>query len=126
MRHSEQRELIYGILKESCAHPTADGVFEEARKIMPDISLGTVYRNLKLLAEEGKIETLETMDKSVHYDGDISSHGHFICTHCGKIYDIFEQKGLPEALKTGGFTVDNQKNVFYGICPECNKKIKNN
>ena len=79
MRYSRQRELIIGIIKGRKDHPTADMIYNTARELEPNISLGTVYRNLKLLADEGVIITLETEDKRLHYDGDISRHSHFIC-----------------------------------------------
>ena len=74
MRYSRQREIIYDIIKGRCDHPTADMIYNSAREIEPNISLGTVYRNLKLLADEGDIITLETEDKRLHYDGDTSRH----------------------------------------------------
>ena len=84
MRYSKQRELVANVIKNRCDHPTADMIYSSCREIEPNISLGTVYRNLKLLADEGVIITLETEDKKVHYDGDMSRHSHFICKKCGK------------------------------------------
>ena len=72
MRYSRQRELITQIIKGRCDHPTADMIYNSARAIEPNISLGTVYRNLKQLADDRAILTLETEDKRLHYDGDIS------------------------------------------------------
>jgi Fe2+ or Zn2+ uptake regulation protein len=76
--------MINNILKGRKDHPTADMIYQTAREMEPTISLGTVYRNLKLLADEGIIITLETEEKRVHYDGDTSRHSHFICSKCGK------------------------------------------
>ncbi len=120
MRYSHQRELIVDILKNRKDHPTADMVYESAKKREPNISLGTVYRNLKLLSEEGVIETLETIDKKIHYDGDTSNHSHFICEKCGKIVDLFVEHKTPSELSLMGLDVKNSKCVYYGNCTDCN------
>ena len=119
MRFSHQRELIVNILKNRKDHPTADMVYESARKKEKNISLGTVYRNLKLLEEEGVIITLETVDKKIHYDGDTSNHSHFICEKCGKIVDLFVEHEAPSELGAMGLTVKNSKCVYYGNCTDC-------
>ena len=119
MRYSRQRELITQIIKGRCDHPTADMIYQSARDIEPNISLGTVYRNLKQLADDGTIITLETEDKRLHYDGDISRHSHFICSRCGKIIDLFRPAPKPEELKQAGLTVTSEKCVYYGLCQSC-------
>jgi Fur family peroxide stress response transcriptional regulator len=120
MRYSKQRELITDIIKGRKDHPTADMIYASAREIEPNISLGTVYRNLKLLADEGAIITLETEDKRLHYDGDTSRHSHFICNGCGRIVDLFRPSKTPEELKEKGLTVTGEKCVYYGLCNCCN------
>lgn len=119
MRYSRQRELVTEILKGRKDHPTADMVYSSARENDPNISLGTVYRNLKLLADEGKILTLETEDKKVHYDGDTSRHSHFICSRCGKIIDLFKPAKTPEEIKESGLKVTGEKCIYYGYCTDC-------
>ena len=119
MRYSRQREIVKDILKGRCDHPTADMVYASAREIAPDISLGTVYRNLKVLADDGVIITLETEDKRLHYDGDTSKHSHFICKNCGKIIDLFKPIDTPNELKEMGLEVTEEKCVYYGLCKEC-------
>lgn len=126
MRYSRQRELIEKIIKCRKDHPTADMIYDTAREIDSTISLGTVYRNLKLLVDENKIITLETTDKRLHYDGDTSNHSHFICLECGKIIDLFFEFAPPAFLENAGHTVTSEKRFYYGVCKECNdKKIKN-
>ena len=120
MRFSRQRQLIYDIIKGRCDHPTADMIYQSAREVEPNISLGTVYRNLKLLADEGDIITLETEDKRLHYDGDTSRHSHFICNSCGHIIDLFKPAETPKELKEMGLTVTGEKCVYYGLCTKCN------
>ena len=119
MRYSRQRELITDILKCRCDHPTADMIYQSARDIEPNISLGTVYRNLKLLADEGEIITLETEDKRLHYDGDTSKHSHFICKDCGRIIDLFYPVETPKELLSAGLMVVEEKCVYYGYCNDC-------
>ncbi len=122
MRYSRQRELVFEIIKNRCDHPTADMIYASCREIEPNISLGTVYRNLKNLAEEKQILTLETEDKKIHYDGDTSRHSHFICTKCGKIIDLFKPSETPNELKEMGLTVTGEKCVYYGLCKDCDIK----
>ena len=119
MRNSKQRELIREIIKCRCDHPTAEMIYFSAREINPTISLGTVYRNLKLLADEKEIMTLETEDKRLHYDGDVSRHSHFICSKCGKIIDLFKPSPVPSELRELGVEVSGEKCVYYGACLEC-------
>ncbi len=121
MRYSRQRELVTEIIKGRCDHPTADMIYNSAREIEPNISLGTVYRNLKLLSDEKEIITLETEDKRVHYDGDTSRHSHFICNGCGKIIDLFNPSEPPIEIKASGLKVLGEKCVYYGLCAECAK-----
>ena len=118
-RYSKQRELICSILKNRFDHPTADMVYEEAIKIQPNISLGTVYRNLKLLADERIIDTLETIDKKLHYDGDTRAHTHFVCSRCGKIIDYFIKIEAPQSIQDDCNKVTLSKSIFYGLCKDC-------
>ncbi len=122
MRYSRQRELITEIIKGRKDHPTADMIYLSAREIDSTISLGTVYRNLKVLTEEKEIITLETEDKRLHYDGDTSRHSHFICSECGRIIDFFEPLKPPKEIKERGLTLTSEKCVYYGKCDICNKK----
>ncbi len=123
-RFSRQREIVLGTLVGNRTHPTADAVYELARKVEPNISLGTVYRNLKLLADEGKIITLETQDKKIHYDADTSPHEHFLCDECGKIYDFFRVTDGRSEIEKEGFVVCSAKTVYYGVCKDCQNKLK--
>ena len=119
MRFSHQRELILNNVKGRCDHPTADMIYESCRLVEPTVSLGTVYRNLKLLADEGLIDTLETTDKKIHYDGNVNTHLHFICQKCGKIIDLFVEPSIPNELGQLGVNIKGSKCVYYGDCAEC-------
>lgn len=125
MRYSRQRELITGVIKGRKDHPTADMIYASCRAQEPNLSLGTVYRNLKQLADDGVIITLETVDKKLHYDGDTSRHSHFICENCGKIIDLFKPSKPPKELDELGLSVTGEKCIYYGLCDDCNiKKLK--
>lgn len=119
MRNSNQRNLIIDIVKGCKDHPTADVVYARARQIKPDISLGTVYRNLSQLASRGEVLTIESVEKRIHYDGDTSKHQHFICLKCGCVLDVFEEVRVPEVLADNGAIVTESKCVFYGVCQKC-------
>lgn len=121
MRYSSRREAILRMLKNTKEHPSAETVYNKVRETIPNISLGTVYRNLKDMTESGELETVETKDGSLHYDADISSHAHFVCETCGKISDIFGYDDIREPLEHAGYKVTGVKTVVYGICPDCLK-----
>ena len=119
LRYSKQRELITENIKGRKDHPTADMIYGSCREIDPNISLGTVYRNLKQLTDEGVIITLETVDKKLHYDGDISRHSHFICEDCGRIIDLFKPAKQPDELEELGLQLTGEKCIYYGKCDKC-------
>ena len=121
MRYSHQRQLVLEAIKAVKTHPTADALYEDLRRREPNISLGTVYRNLNLLESTGEIDALHTSDNKVHYDGDTSPHSHFICRYCKKIIDIFVNPDVPEELAEAGLTVEKEKVIYYGKCSDCTK-----
>lgn len=119
MRNTKQRNLVLSIVNASCYHPTALDIYHECLKVIPNISLGTVYRNLNALIEQGKIRRLKinNIDK---YDK-IDEHCHFICIKCGKIIDIY--KHLIEYIdEVDGNKVLDCKINFEGICKDCLKE----
>lgn len=88
LKYSRQREAIKNFLMNRKDHPTADTIYTCLREEYPNISLGTVYRNLSLLEEIGEISKISVGSGADHYDGDTTQHQHFICTHCNQVYDI--------------------------------------
>ena len=121
-KYSKQREAIKEYLSQTKEHPTADTVYMNIRAVLPNISLGTVYRNLNLLAEQGEILKINCQDGSVHFDGNLDPHYHFICKSCGKIYDI-EMESIDFINKIAGASfggkIDGHIVHFYGRCPDC-------
>ena len=122
-RYSPQRELILDILHATKAHPSAAWVYEEARKKMPNISLGTVYRNLEKLSQEGIIENFIFKDIS-HFDGNKSPHPHFCCKVCGKVTDLScDNKKLHKLVEgLDGCEIEGETMLFRGVCRECKNK----
>ena len=118
---SRQRETVKRVLCSTKSHPTAAWIYEEARKELPNISLGTVYRNLNLLGQEGVIRKLSFGDGNEHFDGDISSHSHFFCEGCGKIYDIaFDATDLCKELSSKEkVDITWAACNFSGTCENC-------
>lgn len=123
MRFSKQRELIFNEVKNSNNHPTADMVYDRLRQDNPNLSLGTVYRNLTQLADNGLISKLNIPGDPVRFDANIQEHNHFICEECGQIYDLendlvgYVDNGLDKL----GFKIKSSQILLKGICAGCNK-----
>ena len=88
IRYSKQREAIKDYLKSVTCHPTADTVYLNIQKTFPNISLGTVYRNLNFLVEHGEAIQIDCGDGFVHFDGNPIPHNHFFCRSCKSLLDI--------------------------------------
>jgi len=124
-RMTKQKRLIQEILCSTYSHPTADWIFEEARKQIPDISLGTVYRNLQVLLEEGKIQELNYGKAQSRFDGNPQPHYHFVCSHCGHVLDFpAESLGFEQQLmQAAPGRVDSYRLECYGLCKDCLKDL---
>ncbi len=120
-KYSYQRDKILEVLKNTKSHPKAIDVYEMVRADIPNISLGTVYRNLSKLSESGQILKLTLGTGAEHFDGDTSPHYHVICTKCRKIVDIFEHEHTLNrfAEKYFGGKITDHSLVFYGECENC-------
>ena len=129
LKHSKQRDAIYEFLMSSKEHPSADIVYENVRKDFPNISLGTVYRNLNLLVEIKKVIKITMKDGSDRFDGTTAPHYHFVCNECGCVKDLeMEPIALVEkeaSEHTKDLIVNHEIN-FFGICEECKKRSKFN
>ncbi len=121
-RKSTQKEAILRAVKGTRSHPTADWVYEQVRREIPNVSLGTIYRNLKSLKQEGEILELNFASTVSRFDGVIQNHYHFRCEQCGRILDLDEpvDKTLDNriAQKTD-FVVSNHRLEFCGLCQDC-------
>ncbi len=125
-RMTKQKRIILDILRGTSCHPSADWVYEQARKHIPDISLGTVYRNLSVLKEKGEILELNYGSTYSRFDGNPANHYHFFCDNCNSLFDIEIpiHNGLDKMVQdTTGFVVARHRMEFYGVCMECQKVI---
>ncbi len=121
-RYSKQRETILEILKNTKSHPTAAYIYDEARKTIPNISLGTVYRNLSELDKAGAIITLKVSDKGDHFDGHAVSHPHLFCNKCERIVDLdipFVDEFVKDSSAKSGAEITSHNILFFGICADC-------
>lgn len=122
IKHSRQRDAIRDNLRSRFDHPTADMIYSDIRKQYPNISLGTVYRNLALLTELGEIQHLPLRDGADRYDGRMDPHTHFYCRACGKFMDLPPVKtNLLMRAVGGGFdgVIEESMVGFTGLCAEC-------
>ena len=121
-KYSRQREAIKEYLSRTEEHPTADTIYMDIREIYPNISLGTVYRNLKLLVDRGEIIRIIGMDESDRYDGNTHNHYHFLCNECKRVLDI-EMEAIDSIIdlanKNFPGKVEGYVTYFYGKCKEC-------
>jgi Fur family peroxide stress response transcriptional regulator len=120
-RNTKQREVIWRAIKNDKSHPTADQIYDKVRKQLPNISLGTVYRNLQKLIAEERVQVL-MLGRSQRFDPLAEQHQHFICQTCDRVYDVFvaTQKELkPRQLPHEGFKVTSHHLAFYGTCKYC-------
>ena len=122
-----KRNAILGYLRQTKCHPSAEMVYNHLKPEIPDLSLGTVYRNLSMFKDKGEIISLGTVNGVERFDGNTSPHVHFVCTGCEAIADL-PKIAVPEALnqqvtqETGG-VIDTCQLTFVGKCSECvNKK----
>ncbi len=119
LRYSKQREITLRVLQSTDTHPSAEWIYNEVKKQIPDVSLGTIYRNLKQLEEKGMIRKVLTSDNIEHYDADTSMHCHFICKKCGRILDCDAETEF--RLKNESYDVEDVYVQFYGVCDKCKK-----
>lgn len=124
-RMTKQRQAILDVLRSTTSHPTADWIYEEVRKIIPNISLGTIYRNLGILKNMGEIMELDFGSTYSRYDGNPKNHYHFCCQKCGKVFDL----DLPilssledEVTTMYGYKVQHHRLELYGTCLKCQDK----
>ncbi len=119
---SRQRERILDFVKRSRRHPSAEHVYRAIRKDFPKISLGTVYRNLAILGEQGALRKLGFAGDADRFDGCTEEHYHFVCNRCGGIYDLTVSLDdtLPDrVMKETGHRVVWHQVEFFGVCRRC-------
>lgn len=126
-RQSKIRQAIYEAVMQHPIHPTAEWIYDLLKLQYPSLSLGTVYRNLGILAEQGKIRKIASQETADHFDGNTEPHFHAQCRICGNLQDVFlpyDQQVDQLAQQTTDFQIEEHSVIFSGLCPACQKKEK--
>ena len=122
-RYSKKREAILEVIRDTDSHPSADWVYQTLKRTHPDLSLGTVYRNLTFFKEQGMVACVGVVNGQERFDAVTEPHTHFICDGCGAVIDLPEIPVDPALdSKVGeqyGFSVDYHALVFHGSCAHC-------
>ena len=122
-KHSRKRDVIFACLRSIICHPTVEWVYQQLKPAIPDLSLGTVYRNLSMFKDEGLVISVGTVGGLERFDGNTSPHTHFICTRCSAVLDLIdinlEDGFLQSVHDTAGGKITDYRLSFYGLCPEC-------
>jgi Fur family ferric uptake transcriptional regulator len=124
MRMTSQREIILKELQDSHQHLSADELYERVKKIMPRISLATVYRNLETLSEAGIIGKLEISGRQKRFDSDTHPHDHIYCLQCHRVDNIDFDRNLvnpAEVASDKGYRITGYRVEFKGICSACRR-----
>lgn len=127
-RYSKKREAILEVIRGTRIHPTADWVYQQLKPKYPDLSLGTVYRNLAAFREEGTIASVGVVNGQERFDGITAPHCHFVCTVCGGVEDL-HRLTLPEEMERAacdayGVRVERCRLTLEGVCKDCLQKAK--
>ena len=122
-KHFRKRDAILDFLRQSKAHPSAEMIYTQLKPQIPDLAMGTVYRNLTLFKQQGLATSVATVNGVERFDGNTHPHVHFICTDCDAVIDLTQMQA-PEALRTDaaqccGGRVDDCQLSFSGVCREC-------
>lgn len=123
-RKSRQRTALLELLRSTKTHPTASWLYDRLKPDFPDLSPGTVYRNLTILAEQNLVRVLRSGSTFDRFDADTGTHYHIVCERCGKVEDIelpAEDGCEREAQEASGYAITSHRLDFFGICPDCQK-----
>lgn len=121
-KHSKKRDAILETIRSTTEHPSAEWIYARLKPEFPDLSLGTVYRNLAAFLEDGTIISVGNVNGQERYDGNTHEHAHFVCSGCGGVYDVDapgEQSARREIEGRYGFSVTRYDQIFHGRCAHC-------
>ncbi len=124
-KHSYKRDALLNTIRGTSRHPSAVWIYEELRKEIPDLSLGTVYRNLSVFKQEGLVVSVGTVNGQERYDGNTSEHTHFICLDCGAVLDVGADidPEIEDAVeRENDLEVHYKQLTLYGLCSKCRGK----
>ena len=122
VRFTKQRQAVLEVVRGSSEHPDAAHVFDAVKQIVPSISLGTVYRSLEALVQEGHLIQVQQPGQATRYDARLEDHAHFVCDACGEVFDVLIE--LPDLVglvsaKLESFDVKEARVEFHGTCRRC-------
>ena len=125
-RYSYKREAILNCVRSARTHPSADWVFAQLKPRIPDLSLGTVYRNLGLFKQQGLVRSVGVVEGLERFDGCTQPHAHFICSACAAVLDV-EELALPEdfgqaAMRARGAELRACEITLRGLCAHCREQ----
>jgi Fur family peroxide stress response transcriptional regulator len=136
-KHSRKRDAILRVIQSTKSHPGAQWVYDQLKPEIPDLSLGTVYRNINFFREQGTVTSLGVVNGEERFDGEVRPHPHLVCSRCGRVTDLpcpdselftaLAEK-IPALLRmegsgdTGEFRIDYRRTVFYGLCSHCTEQ----
>jgi len=123
-KKSRQRENILEFLRDTETHPSADWIYERLKKDFKNLSMGTVYRNLGILIDQGFVRKIDFGSTFDRFDANVTKHYHFICERCGAISDLempFDDMLNRKAAMAGRFEVRHHRIEFFGVCEKCGK-----
>jgi len=122
LKHSRQRDAVLTFMQSTTSHPTAEDVYSVVKQEFPKVSLGTIYRNLNLLVDQGDLIRIRCGDGVEHFDATVESHNHFICRVCGRVQDVdweFSSDINQAAEKCCSGKIEGHELYFYGTCNQC-------
>lgn len=125
-RHSKKREAILSAIRSTECHPSAEWVYQTLKPTHPDLSLGTVYRNLIFFQERGEIQSVGVVKGQERFDGVTAPHSHFVCNGCGAVTDLhkikLDRNITRDVSEQYGLAVERHELTFYGLCQNCMQK----
>lgn len=119
IRPSYTRLSVFSYLAQSKAHPSADEIYSDLSNVMPTLSKMTVYNTLRILVDKGLARLISIEEHEARYDADVSLHGHFKCTHCGRVSDFHVRDAILDDILLSDHEVFEKDVFFRGICPQC-------
>ena len=123
VRYSKKREAILTAIRGTTCHPSAEWIYQQVKPDHPDLSLGTVYRNLVFFQDHGQVQSVGVVQGQERFDGVVAPHSHFICNRCGTVLDLPDirpDSALEQSVSAQyGFAVQRCELTYYGLCPSC-------
>ena len=120
-RHSRKRDAILNCIRQSRVHPSAEWIYAQLKPEHPDLSLGTVYRNLNGLVEAGRVRRVSVPGQADRFDRTLADHDHMFCTRCGRVEDVqLDKTPLDKMIASRPeLAIESYALTLYGVCSAC-------